>query len=298
VGSLDGRVALVTGAGRGIGAAIAEGLAAEGARVVVNDLGSASDGAGSDRSAADETVWRIRARGGDAVASAADVADHRQVGDLVDQTVRDLGDIHIVVNAAGILRDRMIFNLAEEDWDAVIRVHLNGHFNTIRHTAAHWRAHRDGDPHRRIINVTSISALHGAAGQPNYAAAKLGVVGLTYSCANALVRYGVTANAISPGANTRLTNALSDSQRLAGPTEREELAPERVAPVVSYLAGPDSGWLNGRVVDVRGNRVALYSIPEQIRVIRSREPWDVASVGQAMRKEFYRAAQAPLEMPT
>ena len=203
-GMVDGRVAIVTGAGRGIGAGVAKMLAREGAKVVVNDFGGAVDGTGGDSGPAEEVVQEIKAAGGEAVANTADVSDFDQSEALVRQAIDTYGRLDVLVNVAGILRDRMIFNLSWEDWDAVIQVHMGGTFNTSRHAAAYWRELRNPDGHFRIINFTSGSGLHGAPGQPNYAAAKMGIVGLTYSCAHALQRYGVTSNAISPSAATRM----------------------------------------------------------------------------------------------
>ena len=154
----------------------------------------------------------------------------------------------MLVNVAGILRDRMVFNMSEQEWDDVIRVHLKGTFNTTKFASAHWRSVRDESAQNRIINFTSVSGLHGAPGQPNYAAAKMGIVGLTYSCANALGRYGVTANAISPGAATRMTDSVPTERRRAGTATDAERSPDNVAPVVAYLASEQSGWINGQIV--------------------------------------------------
>ena len=180
----------------------------------------------------------------------------------------------MLVNVAGILRDRMVFNLSWEDWDAVIRVHLGGTFNTTRHAAAYWRELRNPEGHFRIINFTSGSGMHGAPGQPNYAAAKYGIVGLTYSCANALQRYGVTSNAISPAANTRMTQSV--------PTERQrlqmddEMSPDNVAPAVAYLAAERSDWCNGQVILALGYQIGLFNVPEVVREIVSPSgPWDM-----------------------
>src|ERR1700722_3552296 len=184
MGLLDGRVAIVTGAGRGIGRSVATLLAAEGAAVVVNDLGSSVDGSGSDTGPAGEVVASIVAAGGQAAASGADVSDHGAAQSLIESAVDQFGRLDVLVNAAGILRDPMIFNMSEQEWDDVIRVHLKGTFNTSKFASAHWRSLRDEHAQKRIINFTSVSGLHGAPGQPNYAAAKMGIVGLTWSCAN------------------------------------------------------------------------------------------------------------------
>jgi NAD(P)-dependent dehydrogenase (short-subunit alcohol dehydrogenase family) len=202
---LDGRVAIVTGAGRGIGRSVALLLARRGAAVVVNDLGAAVDGSGSDATPAQQVVKEITEAGGKAVANGADISDHAAAEGLVRDAIEGFGRLDVLVNVAGILRDRMVFNMAEQEWDDVIRVHLKGTFNTTKFAAAHWRSLREESAQNRIINFTSVSGLHGSPGQPNYAAAKMGIVGLTYSSANALAKYGVTVNAISPGAATRMT---------------------------------------------------------------------------------------------
>jgi len=294
---LSGRVAVVTGAGRGIGAGIARLLAQEGAAVVVNDLGASGDGVGADLTPAQEVVAQINAAGGKALVNGADVGDHEAAREMIASAVSEFGRLDILVNTAGILRDRMVFNMPEEDWDAVIRVHLKGHFNTIKAAAAHWRAQRDDAADNRIINFTSISGLHGAPSQPNYAAAKMGIVGLTMSCANALTRYGVTTNAISPGANTRLSETVPPDQRQMSEEDWAAMTPDRVAPVVAYIARPESRWLNGRVVDVRTNRVALYNIPEQVRVLESAQPWTTNAIGAAMKANFADLAAVPIRMP-
>src|SRR5579872_352643 len=242
-GMLEGRVAVVTGAGRGIGAGVARLLAHEGAKVVVNDLGVALDGTGADNTPAAQVVEEIKQAGGEAVVNGDDVSDFAASESMIRQAIDTYGKLDVLVNVAGILRDRMVFNMSEEDWDAVIRVHLRGTFNTVRHASAYWRELRDADAHHRIINFTSGSGLHGAPGQPNYAAAKMGIVGFTYSCANALGRYGVTANAIAPGAATRMTESVPEGRRRAPQNEAsDERSPDNVAPSVAYLASERSDW--------------------------------------------------------
>src|SRR5580658_4208174 len=236
MGRLDGRVAIVTGAGRGIGRSVAILLAREGASVVVNDLGAALDGSGSDAGPAAEVVSEITESGGKAVLNGADVSDHAAAQDLVHTAIDTFGRLDVLVNVAGILRDRMIFNMTEQEWDDVIRVHLKGTFNTSKFAAAYWRDLRDESAQHRIINFTSVSSLHGAPGQPNYAAAKMGIVGLTYSCAHALAKYGVTVNAISPGAATRMTDSVPTDRRRARSAAADERSPDNVAPIVAYLA--------------------------------------------------------------
>ena len=181
----------------------------------------------------------------------------------------------MLVNVAGILRDRMVFNMTETEWDDVIRVHLKGTFNTTRFASAHWRSLRDETAQNRIINFTSVSGLHGAPGQPNYAAAKMGIVGLTYSCAHSLAKYGVTVNAISPGAATRMTESVPTERRRARSASAEdERSPDNVAPIVAYLASERSGWITGRVIHSMGYEVSLYNNPEPISRIIGTGPWD------------------------
>ncbi|MGW1432762.1 3-oxoacyl-ACP reductase [Streptomyces sp. NPDC002431] len=263
---LDGLSAIVTGAGRGLGRAEALELARLGAAVVVNDYGQPGrDGSGAaSATPAEEVAEEIRAAGGRAVAHLGDVADHEQARALVDLAVDTYGKLDVLVNNAGILRDRMIFSMTEDEWDSVIRVHLKGHFNTTRFAAAHWRARskESGGPvHGRIVNTSSEAFLAGSAGQPNYAAAKGGIVGLTTSTALALARYGVTANVICPRARTRMTEDV-----FAGFQEPEEgrldaLAPEHVAPLVGYLASPAAAKVNGQLLVVHGGMVAIVERP-------------------------------------
>src|SRR6476619_45576 len=228
---LDGRVAIVTGAGRGIGRSVARLLASEGASVVVNDLGSAVDGSGHDSGPAHDVVAEIAEAGGKAVANGADISVFAAAENLVQTAIEEFGRLDILVNVAGILRDRMVFNMTEQEWDDVIRVHLKGTFNTTRFASAHWRSLRDESAQNRIINFTSVSGLHGAPGQPNYAAAKMGIVGLTWSCANALGKYGVTANAISPGAQTRMIDSIPTERRRS--SHDQERSPDNIATVVA-----------------------------------------------------------------
>ncbi|QJY48043.1 SDR family NAD(P)-dependent oxidoreductase [Pseudonocardia broussonetiae] len=292
MGVLDGRVAIITGAGRGIGASIARLYVKQGAKVVVNDLGSAGDGTGADSGPAQTVAEQLNEEAGAtvAVADGGDIAEV-ETGDRLLQTALDhFGKLDVLVNAAGILRDRMIFNLAPADWDAVIRVHLRGHYSTIRPASAHWRAQRNPDGHYRIINFTSDSGLHGSPGQPNYAAAKMGVVGLTQSLANGLARYGVTANAIAPGAATRLTAAIPDDKRVAvredGPEEDARRSPDNIAAVVAHIGSEQTDWLSGRTISSSGFHVGLYNVPEEIASFDGRSPWEVEDLGAAFESTF------------
>ena len=282
---LDGRVAIVTGAGRGIGRSVATLLAGQGAAVVVNDLGSAVDGSGSDAGPAGAVAEEIGAAGGKAVANGADVSDHAAAEALIGTAIEQFGRLDVLVNVAGILRDRMVFNMTEQEWDDVIRVHLKGTFNTTKFAAAHWRSVRDAQAQNRIINFTSVSGLHGAPGQPNYAAAKMGIVGLTYSCANALRQYGVTANAVSPGAATRMTDSVPAERRRTR-VSADEWSPDNVAPIVAYLASEQSGWITGRILHSSGYEVALYSNPEPVVRIIGTGPWDVDDLAAQVERSF------------
>ncbi len=264
---LEGLSAIVTGAGRGLGRAEAVELARLGAGVVVNDFGQPGrDGSGAASAGpAQEVVAEIRAAGGRAVAHLGDVADHEQARGLVELAVREFGKLDVLVNNAGILRDRMIFSMSEEEWDSVIRVHLKGHFNTTHFASVHWRERSKaagGPVYGRIVNTSSEAFLAGSAGQPNYAAAKGGVVGLTTSTALALRKYGVTANAICPRARTRMTeDVFAGFGEAAAPGELDSLAPEHVAPLVGYLASPAAGRVNGQVLVVHGGMVAVVERP-------------------------------------
>jgi NAD(P)-dependent dehydrogenase (short-subunit alcohol dehydrogenase family) len=288
MGSLDGRVAIVTGAGRGIGRSTALLLAREGASVVVNDLGGAMDGTGADAGPAHDVVAEIASDGGKAIANGADIADHAAAEGLIKAAIAEFGRLDVVVNVAGILRDRMIFNMSEQEWDDVIRVHLKGTFNTSKFAAAHWRSLREETAQNRIINFTSVSGLHGAPGQPNYAAAKMGIVGLTWSCANSLAKYGVTCNAVSPAAATRMTDSIpTDRRRTDRPTDEDpRRSPDNVATVVAYLASERSGWLNGRIVHSAGYEVALYNNMAPAVRILGEKPWDLEHLATEVERTF------------
>ena len=262
---LQGLSAVVTGAGRGLGRAEALELARLGAAVVVNDYGRPGrDGTGeASAGPAERVVAEIRDAGGTAVAHTGDVADLRQARELVQMAIDTYGKLDILVNNAGILRDRMVFSMTEDEWDSVIRVHLKGHFNTTHLAAAHWRERSKaagGPVYGRIVNTSSEAFLAGSAGQPNYAAAKGGIVGLTTSTALALAKYGVTANAICPRARTRMTEDVFAGFK--APDEGlDPLAPEHVAPLVGYLAAPAAAGVNGQLLVVHGGMVAIVDRP-------------------------------------
>jgi len=289
MGVIEGRVAIITGGARGIGASISRLFASEGAALVINDLGGSPDGTGSDEGPAKQIADEIVAAGGTAVSDGGDIGDVATGERLVRTAIEQYGKLDIVVNVAGILRDRMIFNLAEQDWDEVIRVHLKGHYSTARPAAAYWREQRNPQGQYRIINFTSISGLDGSPGQPNYAAAKMGILGLTYSLAQSLARYGVTANAISPGAATRLTATVPADKRVSreGRSAAESaVSPDNIAPVALYLADERSGWLTGRVLSAQGFDVGLYANPQVVRQLSAPSPWDYDSLAKKMEASF------------
>jgi NAD(P)-dependent dehydrogenase (short-subunit alcohol dehydrogenase family) len=249
------RVVIVTGAARGIGREYALQLAAHGAKVVVNDLGVSRDGIGRDGSAAQAVVDEIRAAGGEAIANGDDISDWNGARHMIESTVAHYGALHALVNNAGILRDRMLVNMEEGEWDAVIQVHLKGTFAPAHHAAVHWRLlqKETGEPvNARIINTSSASGLFGNIGQTNYGAAKAGIAALTVIAARELKRYGVTVNAISPHAQTRMTESLRERT----PEEIEARHPRWIAPAVVWLASAESGDVTGRIFEVGGGFLA------------------------------------------
>ena len=259
MGICEGRVAIVTGAGNGLGKAYALGLAAEGCKVVVNDLGVGTHGEeGLTKGAAEQVVDEIRAMGGEAVANTDDVADWDAGKRMVEAALDNFGALHAVVNNAGFVRDRMFFTCTPEEWDAVIRVHLRGHFCTSRHAAEYWRAQsKAGNPvDARIINTTSGAGLQGSVGQSAYATAKGGIATLTLVQAVELARLGITANALAPNARTRMTDTGAFDMDVAEGAF-DEFAPENMAPLVAYLVSEQSRGVTGQVFELKGGNIFL-----------------------------------------
>jgi NAD(P)-dependent dehydrogenase (short-subunit alcohol dehydrogenase family) len=253
----EGRVAIVTGAGRGIGREHALMLAGHGAKVLVNDLGGAPDGTGADLTPAQEVAAEIMAMGGDAIVNGDNVADFAGAKRMVDQAVDAFGRLDILINNAGILRDRMVFSMPEADWDAVINVHLKGTFAPTHHAAVYWReqSKSGNQPDARVINTTSPSGIYGNVGQTNYGAAKAGIAAFTVIAAQELVRYGVTVNCIAPGAITRLTQGLMGSALTD--EAKDAMSPRWIAVLATWLASPEARNVTGRVFDVRGSQLGI-----------------------------------------
>ncbi|TLS40911.1 SDR family NAD(P)-dependent oxidoreductase [Streptomyces montanus] len=258
-GICDGRVVIVTGAGRGLGRAHALAFAAEGACVVVNDLGVGLDGAPSPDSPAARVAEEIRAAGGEAVAHGGDIATSQGAQSLIATAVDAFGRLDTLVNNAGFLRDRMLVNLDEDDWDAVLRVHLKGHFLPLKHAAAHWRAEAKAGrtPRARVVNTSSGAGLAGSVGQGNYSAAKAGIVGLTLVAAAEMGRYGVQVNAIAPAARTRMTERTFAQTMAAPGSGFDAMAPENVSPLVVWLGSAASNGVTGRVFEAEGGRITV-----------------------------------------
>jgi len=291
-----GRVAIVTGAGRGLGRAHALELARQGARVVVNDLGVAADGSGGDAGPAAAVAEEIRRAGGEAIASTDDIADWRGAERLVAAAIERWGRLDALVNNAGFVRDRMLISSSEEEWDAVLRVHLKGHFAPTRFAAAHWRAEaKAGRPvDARVINTTSGAGLLGSVGQGAYSAAKAGIAALTLVEAAELARYGVTANAIAPAARTRMTETVFTEMMRAPEAGFDAMAPENVAPLVAWLASPASRAVTGRVFEIAGGKLTLAGGWHPAATVDRGARWDAEELGAAVEKLV---AEAPAPLP-
>jgi NAD(P)-dependent dehydrogenase (short-subunit alcohol dehydrogenase family) len=306
MGALDGKVAIITGAGRGIGRGMALLFAAEGAKVVVNDPGVNPDGTGHDNGPADEVAAEIKTAGGDASPTYDTVATAAGGEALVQSALDAYGRLDILVNNAGILRDRMIFNLPEEDWDAVIAVHLKGHFNCTKPASIIFRQQRYG----RIINMSSTSGIIGNAGQANYGAAKSGIAGFTRVVAKDLGRYGVTCNAIAPGAATRLTATVPDSARqlraragITGAASNRPPAapvmrgPEMIAPMAGYLASDEAWNINGQIFHVMGGMVGLAWHPVPMRTIWKPAMWTLDELCEIVPSQLMQGINNPAPPP-
>lgn len=286
MGLLDGRVVIVTGAGGGIGRAHALAFAAEGASVVVNDIGVGLDGSpAGGGSAAQTVVDEIRSAGGQAVANGANVADWEQAAGLIQTAIDSFGDLHVLVNNAGIVRDRMIANTSEAEFDAVIAVHLKGHFATMRHAAAYWRAQaKEGKQvDARIINTSSGAGLQGSIGQGNYSAAKAGIAALTLVAAAEMGRYGVSVNAIAPSARTRMTETVFADMMAKPDSGFDAMAPENISPLVVWLGSTESADVTGRVFEVEGGVIRAAEGWQHGSEVDKGARWEPAELGPVVR---------------
>ncbi|WP_198653725.1 SDR family oxidoreductase [Actinocorallia populi] len=288
------RVVIVTGAGRGLGRAHALEFARQGAKVVVNDLGVSRDGSGDQTEGpAAEVVAEIRAMGGEAVASPHDIATDDGAKALVQLAVETFGRLDVLVNNAGFLRDRMLINLGEDEWDAVMRVHLKGHFLPLKHAGQYWRAESKAgrQPDARIINTSSGAGLLGSVGQGNYSAAKAGIVGLTLVASAELGRYGVTVNAIAPAARTRMTEEVfAATMAKPGEDEFDAMAPENVSPTVVWLGSPLAADVTGRVFELEGGKITVMEGFRHGPTVDKGERWDPADVDTAVRDLLAKSA--------
>ncbi|MEU9758389.1 SDR family oxidoreductase [Streptomyces sp. NPDC001834] len=291
-GLCAGRVVVVTGAGRGLGRAHALAFAAEGARVVVNDLGVGADGAGGSDGPARQVADEITAAGGEAVAHTGDIATTEGAASLVTTALETFGRLDTLVNNAGFLRDRMLVNLDEDGWDAVMRVHLKGHFLPLRQAAAHWRSEAKAGrpPVARVVNTSSGAGLLGSVGQGNYSAAKAGIVGLTLVAAAELGRYGVQVNAIAPAARTRMTErTFAETMAAPGEGEFDAMAPENVSPLVVWLGSAASDGVTGRVFEAEAGRITVMEGWRPGPTADRGARWAPAEAGATARKLLARA---------
>lgn len=293
-GIADGRVVIVTGAGRGLGRAHALAFAAEGANVVVNDLGVGLDGTPGPDSPAARVAGEIRAAGGEATAHAGDIATGEGAASLVATALKAYGRLDALVNNAGFLRDRMLVNLDEDDWDAVVRVHLKGHFLPLKHAAAHWRAEAKAGrtPSARVVNTSSGAGLLGSVGQGNYSAAKAGILALTMVAAAELGRYGVHVNAVAPAARTRMTERTFSEAMAAPDTGFDAMSPQNVSPLVVWLGSAASEAVTGRVFEVEGGRITVMEGWRPGPTADKNARWTPAEAGETARK-LLAAAEPP-----
>jgi NAD(P)-dependent dehydrogenase (short-subunit alcohol dehydrogenase family) len=301
---LADKVAIVTGAGHGVGRGEALELAAEGARVVVNDLGGSVSGGGADKRPAEEVAELIRSRGGEAVANYDDVADWKGAESLIQQAVDSFGRLDVLVNNAGILRDKMMFSMTEDDFDAVIRVHLKGTFATTHHASVYWREQSKAgtQPRAAVVNTVSSAGLQGNVGQANYGAAKAAIASLTIITSLELARYGVRANAIAPGGMTRMSGAVVKDMELKEPEQYEEfdaMNPANSAPMVAWLASDEALHVTGQVFRAVGSTISHYvpwTLGEAIDTPGGPAKWSPADIGPALNASVFHSRHPGLQM--
>ncbi len=300
MGICDGRVVIVTGAGRGIGREHALAFAAEGAKVVVNDLGAGIDGSDVGEHPAEQVVAEIKAAGGEAVVNGGDISSWDGARELVQQAIDTFGGLDVLVNNAGFLRDKMLVGMSEEDWDKVTGVHLKGHFAPLRHAAEYWRAEsKAGRPRAaRVINTSSGAGLFGSVGQGNYATAKAGIALLTIQTAAEMKGYGVTANAIAPAARTRMTTSAGEGMaaQMAAPEDGsfDAMDPANISPLVVWLGSEESGDVTGRVFEVEGGRVTVCDGWQRAASQDKGAKWDPAELGSVVPRLL---AESPAPVP-
>ncbi|MBS7546971.1 SDR family oxidoreductase [Dietzia massiliensis] len=300
MGICDGRVVIVTGAGRGIGREHALAFAAEGAKVVVNDLGAGLDGSNVGESPAEQVVAEIKAAGGDAVVNGNDISSWEGARELVQQAIDTFGGLDVLVNNAGFLRDKMLVGMGEQDWDNVINVHLKGHFAPLRHAAEYWRAEsKAGRPRQaRVINTSSGAGLFGSVGQGNYATAKAGIALLTIQTAAEMKGYGVTANAIAPAARTRMTTSAGEgmASQMAAPEDGsfDAMDPANISPLVVWLGSEESAQVTGRVFEVEGGKVTVCDGWQRAASEDKGAKWDPAELGAVVPRLL---AESPAPVP-
>ena len=284
MGICEGRTVIITGAARGLGRAYALGFAAEGAHVVVNDIGTSLGGEGRDTSAADGVVDEIQAAGGQAIANYDDVTDWDAAKRIVDGAIEAFGDLHVVVNNAGIVRDRMFVSATPEEWDATMHVHLRGHFCVSRHAVNYWRGkQKDGqNPDARIINTTSGAGLQGSIAQAAYSTAKGGIASLTLVQAAELGRYGITANALAPSARTRMTEQAFAEKMATDGDAFDVMHPDNIAPTVVWLGSSESADVTGCVFELEGGKIMLEDGWREGPMVDKGARWDPADVGDAV----------------